>query len=620
MLEPIINKNSTVKHSNEQNRNLMNELNFLFEEETFPPEKYIIKGDTKVLNEISTEYIKKIISKSIGKSLNKETIMTSSYNNITTRQSSKDKNRSCHPKSNRVRGDNNINKIIEEEEDDINNSIDSLDMKSNDVRVQRSKKNNGFMTKEESEEFLFDLYNQGVASNPFVHHNQVALTKKQKEKFKLEETNPYLYSFSEIHPFSMFYGTKYSELISNKKGIRTLKLPAPRLINNDDWRIVPDYTFDGLFKGIFFDNKLGLVISDEVVRKKFSGLVKDIIIQILKVPFGHHISLNVKIFEPKTVLDRYTGVFSFANRLLIPASDPKMSTYDRFKSVITLLVSGMYIPTNQLKPFNPFVGETYQAELPNGAKLYVENVTHTPLVERFLLIYKDIYEIDGYWALSVNASGFGSKMSICQQGPVYVRFPKIDECIMGHLPEIKVVNATSEKSRALRYTGNQVFVDIKNGYKAVVLYDYKKDDVFEVKGNTMKYTYSPDYVYSYKGEWEYGSNYKMELKEPSSEYEIIEPINGSWIGGLYIGNDFVWDIHKHVPEYFRPVKNCIPSDGRFREDLIWLYRSFFSAKNEEEEEIYRDISMEWKEMMEGFSRWERKARKEGRKNFEKKAH
>ena len=79
-------------------------------------------------------------------------------------------------------------------------------------------------------------------------------------------------------------------------------------------------------------DKLGIVISDPVVGKKFSGLFKDIILQIFKVPFGHHISLNVRIFEPKTVLERYTSTFSYINIFLLPASEPNLSPYERFKS------------------------------------------------------------------------------------------------------------------------------------------------------------------------------------------------------------------------------------------------------------------------------------------------
>ena len=103
----------------------------------------------------------------------------------------------------------------------------------------------------------------------------------------------------------------------------------------------------------------------------------------------------------------------------------------------------MYIGAQQLKPFNPFVGETYQGELPNGAKLYVENVTYKPLVARFLLIYKKKYEISGYFDLAVKVQSFGSEMIINQKGPIYIKFPEINECIVCHIPSTKAVNASN---------------------------------------------------------------------------------------------------------------------------------------------------------------------------------
>ena len=72
-------------------------------------------------------------------------------------------------------------------------------------------------------------------------------------------------------------------------------------------------------------------------------------------------------------------------------------------------------------------------------------------------------------------------------------------------------------------------------------------------------------------------------------------------------------IQAQIPEFIRPVKNCIPSDGRYREDLIWLYRSFYNSKNEEERKLYEDIAQEWKIMMEKFNREERKIRAKNKK-------
>lgn len=99
----------------------------------------------------------------------------------------------------------------------------------------------------------------------------------------------------------------------------------------------------------------------------------------------------------------------------------------------------------QLKPFNPFLGETFEGEFPNGAKIYVENVTHKPLVARFLIRYKKKYEISGYWDLAVKTQSLGNEMIIHQKGPITVKFPEINEYFVGHIPFVKAINARSEE-------------------------------------------------------------------------------------------------------------------------------------------------------------------------------
>ena len=165
----------------------------------------------------------------------------------------------------------------------------------------------------------------------------------------------------------------------------------------------------------------------------------------------------------------------------------------------------MYIGSQQLKPFNPFIGETFQGELPNGAKLYVENVTHKPLVIRFLLIYKKKYEISGFWDVAVNVQRFGSEMIINQKGPIYVKFPEINECVVCHLPYVKIVNASSENDRALVYFGNQVYADPKNGLKAVIQFNFNKNSFHEIKGSILKYEFPKDYQYKFDKEWDFGN-------------------------------------------------------------------------------------------------------------------
>ena len=123
----------------------------------------------------------------------------------------------------------------------------------------------------------------------------------------------------------------------------------------------------------------------------------------------------------------------------------------------------------------------------------------------------------------------------------------------------------------------------------------------------MKYNYEPDYEYNCDKEWEFAQKFNLDVNY-NENYKIIDYLKGSYTNNLYIGKEETWNIHEARPEYVRPCKNVIPSDGRFREDLIWLYRALNCAKNNEEEKIYMDISQEWKVMMENFNRWERKHR------------
>ena len=465
-------------------------------------------------------------------------------------------------------------------------------------------------------DILLDLYNKGMydKTNPSHQYGLVKLTEKQKSKWKLPDYHPLVYAgnIKDFHPFSFFYGTKYKDLV--KENGET-KYPEGKLVNYNEWQKEPDYTLNGIYKGIQINNKVGLVIVDPVVKKKYSGLVTDIIIQLLKVPFGHHMCLNVRIFEPKCLEERFTNVFSYANKYLIAGSDPNMDPYERFKTVIAFIFSGLYIPAQQLKPFNPYVGETFQGELPNGAKVYCEQVTHKPLCIRFYMFFKNVYKFYGYFNCSVRSEGLGSTMYVCQQGPCIVDFPQLNEKITFNVPEIKIVNARNENGRANLYGGAMNFVDIKNKFRALIQFDFNKKKFHEIRGCTSKCDFEPGYKFLYDVEWPYGK--KVKLEKLKKDPNFLEEITGSWITELVIGNKQYWDIKAQTPEFIKPTKTCLPSDGRFREDLCWLYKSFYDAKNEAERKQYEKISQWWKLLMEDHNRWERKRRAEYNESLRK---
>ena len=566
---------------------------------------YQLIGDTKIEEEVKINFINEISAKrnSIflnNSSLKKQINITEpgTINNHTNNQQI-------------MRKTTNISKIKSKKP-----SV-AIISKNNTFRKNSTVSKNSIMTNNiniisdnqmpPTTDLLLHLYDKGMYDQLNSSHQRgtVKLTEKQKSKWKLSDYHPLLYAsnIKNYHPFCFFYGTKYKDLV--KENGET-KYPEGKLVNYRDWQTEPDYTLNGIYKGIEINPKVGLVIVDPKVKKKYQGLVADIIIQLLKVPFGHHMCLNVRIFEPKCLEERLTNVFSYANKYLLMANDPLLDPYERFKIVITFIFSGLYIPAQQLKPFNPYVGETFQGELPNGAKVYCEQVTHKPLCVRFYMFYKTEYKLYGYFNFSVRSEGLGSTMYVCQQGPCNVEFPQLNEKITFNVPEIKIVNARNENGRANLYNGALSFVDIKNNYRAVIQFDFNKKKFHDIRGCTFKYNFPPQFKYKYDVEWPYAK--KLKIEKLKSDPNYLEEIKGSWITELIIGNKQYWDVKAQIPEFIKPTKTCLPSDGRFREDLCWLYKSFYNAKNENERKIYENISQWWKVLMEDHNRWERKRR------------
>jgi len=91
---------------------------------------------------------------------------------------------------------------------------------------------------------------------------------------------------------------------------------------------------------------------------------------------------------------------------------------------------------------------------------------------------------------------------------------------------------------------------------------------------------------------------------PDVEKELSN-ISGCWLSELSFDDNKYWEIDSYTPSRQVAVKNPIPSDYRFREDLIWLYRG------------NQDFAQRWKIRLEEQQRHERKLRIEREKRIKK---
>ena len=514
-------------------------------------------------------------------------------------------------------------------EKDINNS---LKIKNSLIISQKTRKKTGIHLNKNN--ILFNqniiLYNKNINLNRSINssneeENNISAIDKPEKKLILQKrfdkgnialnsnqitnvkdiNNPYIYSYVDWHPYSFCTGHRKWGYENGK-----LKSPSPTFISNDEWCEPKDLSKSEVLKGILIKDDVGLLLVDPLVCNKFSGMLGDLIKQILKVFFGHKISLNVKLFQPLSLSQTLLNYFSFIPKFILPAVNPSLTPLDRMKLVISLGISGLYMNAQQLKPFNPLISETFQGifDVKEKIEVYSEQTSNYPTLTRYYILNKN-FKMYGYFDLSLETKNFGNRITCFTKGLNTLDFFKSNEKIFFSIPSSQIVNAIAKDDRSAHYVGVMIFFDIKNKLRAFVQFAKDCNHIADIKGYIFKYEFEPDYKFNFDKEYE--MFYKIDTNNLNKNNnifksnDIVSTISGSWLGQLYFDNNKYWDIDEDIPTYIKPVYNCLPSDSRFREDLIWLYRSFYKAKNEEERLYYEKLAQNWKLMIEKVQREER---------------
>ena len=514
-------------------------------------------------------------------------------------------------------------------EKEINNS---LNIKKSLIISQKTRKKTGIHLNKNN--ILFNqniiLYNKNINLNRSINssneeENNISAIDKPEKKLILQKrfdkgnialnsnqitnvkdiNNPYIYSYVDWHPYSFCTGHRKWGYENGK-----LKSPSPTFISNDEWCEPKDLSKSEVLKGILIKDDVGLLLVDPLVCNKFSGMLGDLIKQILKVFFGHKISLNVKLFQPLSLSQTLLNYFSFIPKFILPAVNPNLTPLDRMKLVISLGISGLYMNAQQLKPFNPLISETFQGifDAKEKIEVYSEQTSNYPTLTRYYILNKN-FKMYGYFDLSLETKNFGNRITCFTKGLNTLDFFKSNEKIFFSIPSSQIVNAIAKDDRSAHYVGVMIFFDIKNKLRAFVQFAKDCNHIADIKGYIFKYEFEPDYKFNFDKEYE--MFYKIDTNNLNKNNnifksnDIVSTISGSWLGQLYFDNNKYWDIDEDIPTYIKPVYNCLPSDSRFREDLIWLYRSFYKAKNEEERLYYEKLAQNWKLMIEKVQREER---------------
>ncbi|RLN90339.1 hypothetical protein BBJ28_00013208 [Nothophytophthora sp. Chile5] len=341
----------------------------------------------------------------------------------------------------------------------------------------------------------------------------------------------------------------------------------------------------------------GLKLIDKEVAKKQGGVLKDVIksagAKILEGKSAVSLSLPVRIFEPRTSLERVVDLMLFAPTFLNKAH-AQTDALERFKYVMTFAVAGLQHSVGQMKPFNPILGETFQSTLNDGTDVSCEHTSHHPPISNFQLT-GDKYSIAGFVLWHATVSLKSNALLNTNKGPVRVSFPEVADglpatTITYNLPYLQI-GGMMWGDRTVDIMGQMLFEDKRNHLQCELRLN---PDEKKSMGGMFSSSKTPtDFVR--------GVILDTSVSPPR---ELCE-VSGSWLHELRFGDSQApyWSFDKHHSGYMVPFPEdkILASDSRYREDLHYLAAGDM------------DEAQEWKVRLEILQRADRKARLEGRR-------
>lgn len=389
----------------------------------------------------------------------------------------------------------------------------------------------------------------------------------RKGYLPIDGDNPIVYSrIAGLPPFSF---------ITFDKEFKA-KSPPPTYLSDKELYSYTLVTKDEFFKGFEIPREGGLMCVDKSIIKRQSGVIGSMIGQLITTMCISRISLPVRIFESKSTLERIADLWRFAPVYLTKAAHTA-DKLERFKLVVTFGIAGMYCAMQQLKPFNPLIGETLEASLEDGTTILIEHTSHHPPISNFYVEGPDNdYKFYGHYEYKMKIGP--NSLTSDQDGPNVVEFND-GQKIVYRYPYVEIKGLIFG-DRVIYGTGNMVFEDFENNLRAVVVFDYgKKKNMFSSRKKGTKRDEVDGLIYAPKKD----VKNKKQVHSISDLKDVESPIaqvKGSWLTSIQIEGITYWDMDSIRPMPLKFKEDPLPTDWRYREDLIWLRRNNMETAQE----------------------------------------
>ena len=392
------------------------------------------------------------------------------------------------------------------------------------------------------------------------------------------------------------------------KKTNTFKAPFPIRLTKEQLFFKYDQNY---LKEFLIKDYYGVYCLNQEVVDKQSGIIKEVIKQLTKCIWSGtamSLSLPIRIFEPRSMLERYTDWFAFAPELLGKAGSCK-DKIEAFKYVIFFSLSALFRSSEQLKPLNPMLGETYECEWEDGSKFYLEHTCHTPPISHFYIkSSKNLFIVSGYIDMEMGGimkAMLKNTMQMIPKGKITVYLPELKQTISFQFPKITMGGAIWGQ-RYVYFSDHMKFEDVENNLKAIIVFANGRK---ELKGKRIHDIYGQIYKYKYTISDKKKPFYNDSMPSypfPSKKEDVISEITGSWLEEIKI-DDKVFSVKNTPAPQIYPSEKVLDSDARYREDKQWLKLSW---DNKNFGKIFEGYAQCWKLGLEAQQRFDRGLRKE----------
>jgi len=261
------------------------------------------------------------------------------------------------------------------------------------------------------------------------------------------------------------------------------------------------------------------------------------------------------------------------------------------KYLFAFVVSGVHqgpLKCRSRAPFNPILGETYQAVNENdGSKIFVEQTEHHPPTFNFSVVGPNHhFELNGFGAIDAHLTTL-NVIKGERTGKVILKF---DDGSLFSFSTLKTrINGIIMGERIYNYFGDLIIKDYKCKVEGIM---NLKDEVSQ--GMLSKMLYGKE-----NPRYDEGEVIIRQLNPQTKEKEVKAKGYASWLGQVIFDDKIYWSIFDKEQNWTQNGINYIlPSDSTKREDLIAL------SKGDLEE------SQKYKEKLEQLQRDDQKKRED----------